>query len=516
MPKISRAIISVTDKSNLVEFCQGLKKHQIEILSTGGTAKILRDNNIEVVDVSEYTNSPEILDGRLKTLHPKIEGGILGIRSNDQHQKEMKEEGILPIDLVVVNLYEFEKTIAKDGITLEEAIENIDIGGPTMLRAAAKNYQDVTVVVDINDYNQILEELDKNGEISKETNFKLAVKVFQTTNQYDQAISHYLTNQLNSNEDYPEKLSLQFEKKQSLRYGENPHQSASLYQELPATKGSLITAEKLHGKELSFNNMIDLEGALATVREFKEEPACVIIKHTNPCGVAISDTLHDAFLKAKASDPTSAFGGIIGLNKKVDLKTAEAIGETFFECIIAPDYEKDALEKLTAKKNIRLLKLDPFYPETNELDFKRVEGGLLVQEKDVDLVKKEDLKIVSKRQPTNEEIQELMFAWKVCKHVKSNAIVYTKNQQVLGVGAGQMSRIDSSKVAASKSNQPLEGSVIASDAFFPFRDGVDEAAKHGITAVIQPGGSVRDEEVIKACDEHNLALVFTGMRHFRH
>lgn len=518
MPKINRAIVSVTDKTGIIDFCKGLDRHGVEILSTGGTAKVLREAGIEVVDVSEYTGSPEILDGRLKTLHPKIEGGILGIRNNLKHQSEMKENDILPIDMVIVNLYAFEKTISKEGVSLEDAIENIDIGGPTMIRAASKNHQDVTTVVDVNDYESIIQEMDNNdGEVSPETNFKCCVKVFQTTAAYDQAISAYLTSQLSKNEnDYAEKITLQFEKKQNLRYGENPHQTACLYEEIPSIKGSLVQAVQLHGKELSFNNYIDLEGALTTVREFKDEPACVIIKHTNPCGVALGSHLNEAFLRAKESDSVSAFGGIIGFNQSVDEDTAKSISESFFECIIAPDYDESALEILTSKKNIRLLKLDPFYPEANEADYKRVEGGLLFQQKDIAMVRDDELKVVSNRQPSSEELAELMFAWKVCKHVKSNAIVYTKNNQVLGVGAGQMSRIDSSKIAASKANQSLEGSVIASDAFFPFRDGVDEAAKHGITAVIQPGGSVRDEEVIQAANDHNLAMVFTGMRHFRH
>ncbi|MDO8518964.1 MAG: bifunctional phosphoribosylaminoimidazolecarboxamide formyltransferase/IMP cyclohydrolase [Deltaproteobacteria bacterium] len=506
--KISRALVSVTDKTGIVEFCQFLASLKIEILSTGGTAKVLREKGIPVKDVSDFTGSPEILDGRLKTLHPKIEGGILGIRSNAKHQKEMGENEILPIDLVVVNLYAFEKTIAS-GASLEEAVENIDIGGPTMLRAAAKNYHDVTVVVDPADYPAIMEEIKADGEISPETNFKLAVKVFETTARYDAVISNYLGHGAGKS------LTIPLEKISDLRYGENPHQKAAFYKTLPPVPGSLACARQLHGKELSFNNLLDLEAALDAVRNFNEA-ACVIIKHTNPCGAALGENARDAFLRAKDCDPVSAFGGIIGFNKEIDEAAAKVIGETFFECIIAPAFSEAAFKILSAKKNIRLMVLDSFARADGEMDFKKVSGGFLVQDKDLGSVGLRQCKVVTKRKPTEPEYAELEFAWRMVKQVKSNAIVFTKNRQMIGVGAGQMSRVDSVKLAVTKANHPLAGSVLASDAFFPFRDGLDLAAAQKITAVIQPGGSVKDEEVIAAANEHGLAVIFTGMRHFKH
>ncbi|MBI2338788.1 MAG: bifunctional phosphoribosylaminoimidazolecarboxamide formyltransferase/IMP cyclohydrolase [Deltaproteobacteria bacterium] len=519
MSKIQRAIVSVTDKTGLVEFCKTLSAFGIEILSTGGTAKLLREHGIKTTDVAAYTGSPEVMDGRLKTIHPKIEGGILSIRSNPKHQSEMEALGILPIDLVVVNLYAFEKTAAKEGCTLDEAVENIDIGGPTMLRAAAKNHRDVTVVVDPEDYPRLAEELKTGrGVISEKTNFELAVKVFQTMARYDGAVSNYLSRRLNAEagDVFPQNLSLQFERLQGLRYGENPHQKAAYYRELPPRDGVISRARQLHGKELSFNNIIDLEAALECVREF-EDPACVIVKHTNPCGVAVGKDLRDAFVRARECDPASSFGGIIGMNRRIDAKAAQSISETFFECVIAPGFEEDAFKLLEAKKNIRLMVLDTFGNGRGaEFDYKRVGGGLLVQEKDRGSADLKKCSVPTKRKPTGEEYVELDFAWKVVKHVKSNAIVFTRGGQTLGIGAGQMSRVDSVKIAVMKANKSLKGSVLASDAFFPFRDGIDEAAKNKITAILQPGGSVRDDEVVKAADEHGLAMVFTGMRHFKH
>lgn len=516
MPKITRAIVSVTDKTGIVEFCKTLVALQIEILSTGGTAKVLREHQIPVRDVAEYTGFPEILDGRLKTLHPLIEGGILGIRKNKEHQAQMARQGIAPIDMVVVNLYAFEKTVA-GGSALHEAIENIDIGGPTMLRAAAKNWQDVTVVVDPADYKKIASELAANqGVIAEQTNFDLMIKTFQRTAAYDAAISAYLASQSGGeSKTWPQHVTLQFEKIQDLRYGENPHQAAAVYQQIPATSASIAAIKQLHGKELSFNNFIDLEAAYNCVKEFAE-PASVIIKHTNPCGVALGKDLVEAFLRARASDPVSAFGGILGFNRRLDQKTAEAIGETFFECILAPGFDDAALAFLKSKKNLRLMVMTDFAPGGKEWDFKKISGGLLLQDGDDGSVDLKTCQVPTKRKPTADELAELAFAWKIAKHVKSNAIVFTKNRQVLGVGAGQMSRVDSTRIAAMKAQQPLAGSVAASDAFFPFRDGLDEIAGHKISAIVQPGGSVKDAEVIKAADEHGLAMVLTGMRHFRH
>lgn len=533
MPKIKRAILSVTNKVGIVELGKFLSSQNVEILSTGGTSKVLREAGVPVKDVSEYTGSPEVMDGRLKTIHPKIEGGILGVRSNPSHIKDMESLGILPIDLVVVNLYEFQKAASKVDILLsqddsvplemwEELVEQIDIGGPTMLRAAAKNYHDVTVVVDPNDYPAIISEIQKSGEVSSATNARLALKVFQTTAAYDSIIASYLGLRFDPPQPFPENLRLSFKKVQSLRYGENPHQVASFYQETNPPKASVVNAKQVHGKELSFNNIIDLEAAYLAVRDFKD-PACVIIKHTNPCGASLGQNLCEAFLKAKESDPVSAFGGIVGFNQEVDLKTANALAETFFECIIAPAFEPKALEVLQQKKNIRLMVLKDFFPgdRAGEQDYKRVSGGLLVQSSDTGQVDLKKCQVLTKRKPTEQEYAELDFAWKLIKHIKSNAILFTKNRQVLGVGAGQMSRVDSvyiaSRKAASRGTaKSLKGAVMASDAFFPFRDGLDEAAKTGITAVVQPGGSVKDAEVIAAADEHGLAMIFTGMRHFKH
>lgn len=514
---IKRAIVSVTDKTGVVDFCRFLSTKGVEILSTGGTAKALRAENIPVIDVAEFTGSPEILDGRLKTLHPKIEGGILGIRSNATHQKEMAANDIRNIDLVVVNLYDFAGTIAKPHCTLDEAIENVDIGGPTMLRAAAKNWKDVTVVTDPKDYHTVMNEMREGGVVSDKTRFALALKVFRTTARYDGLVSQYLTEQVRETEGLfgPERVIV-LEKLQELRYGENPHQAAAAYREVPVATNMLVSARQLHGKELSFNNFLDLEAALETVREFLD-PACVIIKHTNPCGVAIGRDLLEAFMRSRASDPVSCFGGIVGLNREVDAKTASAISETFFECLIAPGYSDAALKILEAKKNIRLMELPDFERHGQAaLDYKRIGGGVLIQQKDFAMTDLQSCPVPTKRKPTVEEYRELDFAWRVVKHIKSNAILFTKGCQTVGIGAGQMSRVDSVKLAVMKATGPLKGTVMASDAFFPFRDGLDEAAKHGITAVVQPGGSVRDEEVVAAADEKGIAMIFTGMRHFRH
>ncbi len=523
MPSIKRALISVSDKSGIVEFSKHLKKHNIEILSTGGTAKALKEAGVDVIEISDYTKSPEILDGRLKTLHPKVHGGLLGIRDNSKHKEEMRANNIEPIDLVVVNLYPFEATIAKKDCGFEDAIENIDIGGPTMLRAAAKNHNDVAVVIDPKDYNAIADELNQNkGELSKQTCFRLAKKVFASTARYDAAICNYL----NSIDDdrqqkkFPDKVAFTFEKAQGLRYGENPHQGAVFYKEHDVKEPCLANAIQLHGKELSYNNIMDADAVIEMVREFgNNENVAVIIKHANPCGIAVSsESLLDAFNKAKSCDPVSAFGGIIGLNRKICVDVANAIKETFFEVIVAPDYDQGALEILGKKKNLRLLKLEGLDKDHASFgwNFKKVVGGLLIQERDISPLSEEERKVVSKRKPTDDETKGLEFAWRVAKHVKSNAIVLTTKDQTIGIGAGQMSRVDSSKIAVMKSQFPTQGCFLASDAFFPFRDGVDAAAQAGVRAIIQPGGSVRDEEVIQAANEHDIAMLFTGRRHFRH
>lgn len=519
MGKIRRAIISVSDKRDIVSFAKSLAEMDVEILSTGGTAKTLRENGIQVRDISEYTGFPEMLDGRVKTLHPKIHGGLLGQRSKPEHLEKMKEYGILPIDLVCVNLYPFEKTIEKEDCTLEEAIENIDIGGPTMLRSAAKNYPDVTVVVDPDDYDMIISELKQMGEISIETNFKLAKKVFQHTARYDASISNYL-GQIDKGEKvhkFPETFTFQVKKVQDLRYGENPHQKAAFYKEYLLEEPCVSNAIQIHGKELSFNNILDVDSAYETVKEF-DEPAVVIIKHNNPCGVAISSQLVDAYRKARDCDPVSAFGGIVGFNRVVDRETAREMMDIFLEVIIAPGYEPEALEILRSKKDLRILQtpsLLNFMPQRG-FDLRKVVGGLLVQDRDLGKVSKEQWKVVTKRIPTEEETKAMAFAWKVAKHVKSNAIVLAREDRTIGIGAGQMSRIDSTRLAVMKARSSTKGAILASDAMFPFRDNVDLAAEAGVSAIIQPGGSIRDEEVIAAADEYNIAMVFTGMRHFRH
>jgi phosphoribosylaminoimidazolecarboxamide formyltransferase/IMP cyclohydrolase len=520
MSKIKRAIISVSDKKGIVNFTKGLSKHKVTILSTGGTAKMLRENGIEVEDVSHYTGFPEMLDGRVKTLHPKIHGGLLGQRSNPKHVKKMEEHGIEPIDMILVNLYPFEATIAKETCSLEEAIENIDIGGPTMLRSAAKNYPDVTVIVDPEDYKAVLDEMEETqGEVSVETNFRLAKKVFQLTTRYDGAISNYLGSLMKDGQKdpFPETVSFQFAKTQGLRYGENPHQKAAFYRASEVDEPCVSGATKLQGKELSFNNILDADAAIETVKEF-EETAVVVIKHTNPCGVAVSSSsLADAYRKAKSCDPVSAFGGIVASNREVDEETAKEITSIFTEVVIAPDYSEEALKVLNTKKGLRVLKV-PFSSgyDAKGFDMRKVVGGMLVQNRDLGKVDIKQCKVVTKRNPTPEEYKAMEFAWKVCKHVKSNAIIYAVQDQTVGIGAGQMSRIDSSKIAVDKAQFSIKGTIMASDAMFPFRDSVDEAAKAGATAIIQPGGSIRDKEVIQAADEANMTMIFTGMRHFRH
>ncbi|VUD40357.1 Bifunctional purine biosynthesis protein PurH [Thalassocella blandensis] len=518
--KIRRALISVSDKTGIVEFAQALAAQDVEILSTGGTYKLLKDNGINAVEISQYTGFPEMMDGRVKTLHPKVHGGILGRRGTDDEIMQAHE--ISAIDMVVVNLYPFEQTVAKPDCDLPTAIENIDIGGPTMVRAAAKNHKDVAIVVNASSYQTVLEELQNNqSQLSLDTRFDLAVQAFEHTAAYDGAIANYLGKKVQKEEnEFPRTFNSQFTLAQTMRYGENPHQKAAFYVEANSNEASIATAQQLQGKELSFNNVADTDAALETVKQFAQ-PACVIVKHANPCGVAVGDDIFAAYERAFATDPESAFGGIIAFNRELDGKTASAIVEKqFVEVIIAPSVSADAVEVVQSKKNVRLLACGQ-WSETapHGYDFKRVAGGLLVQDRDLGVITADDLKIVSKRIPTEEEIRDLLFAWKVAKMVKSNAIVYAKNEQTVGVGAGQMSRVNSARIAAIKAEHAgfeVKGSVMASDAFFPFRDGIDNAAKVGIEAVIQPGGSMRDDEVIAAADEHNMAMVFTGMRHFRH
>ncbi len=516
--KITRALVSVSDKSGIVDFCRELSQLGIEILSTGGTAKTLAEHNIPVTEVSDYTGFPEMMDGRVKTLHPKVHGGILGRRGIDD--AVMAANGISPIDMVVVNLYPFEQTIANPDCDLETAIENIDIGGPTMIRAAAKNHADVAVIVDPADYAAIIAELKStDNSLSEQTRFNLALKSFEHTARYDTAIATYLGN-INGIQ-FPETLNLQFYHSQTMRYGENPHQNAAFYREKAPASGTIAAANQLQGKELSYNNIADADAALECVKSFNDKPTCVIVKHANPCGVAEADDILAAYDKAYATDPTSAFGGIIAFNRELDEQTAaEIIKRQFVEVIIAPTINPAAQAVLAEKQNVRVMECGVWDNTTQpSLDFKRVAGGLLVQDKDLGEINTADIKVVSKRAPTEQELADLLFAWKVAKFVKSNAIVYCKNGQTIGVGAGQMSRVYSAKIAGIKAADEgliVPGSAMASDAFFPFRDGIDSAAEAGITAIIQPGGSMRDNEVIAAADEHNIAMVFTGMRHFRH
>lgn len=513
---IKRALISVSDKSNLIDFAKTLADNGVEIISTGGTASLLQKAGIAIVEASDYTGFPEMMAGRIKTLHPKIHGGILARRGIDE--QEMTNNNIAPIDLVVVNLYPFQETINKPNCSLAEAIENIDIGGPTMLRAAAKNHKDVTVVVDNADYAQVLTEIMDGGDgnTTLKTRQQLALKTFEHTAQYDGAIATYLGKNDN---DFSHTLNLQLTQKQVLRYGENSHQNAALYVENNITHACITTSEQVQGKELSYNNIADADAALECVKQFNE-PACVIVKHANPSGVAVRDDIFNAYLSAYQTDPTSAFGGIIAFNRTLDYKTTQAIiDRQFVEVIIAPAINDNAKAELAKKPNVRLLICGELSSNQSELDYKRISGGLLVQDKDRAMVTEADLKCVTKISPTQQQLSDLLFAWKVAKFVKSNAIVYANNQMTIGVGAGQMSRFYSAKIAGIKAddeNLVVAGSVMASDAFFPFRDSIDAAAKAGISAIIQPGGSIRDDEVIAAANEAGIAMVFTGMRHFRH
>lgn len=546
LKKITRALISVSDKTGLIEFAQKLATHNIELVSTGGTAKLLREAGLAVRDVSDLTGFPEMLDGRVKTLHPKVHGGILGIRDNAEHQAKMQEHGIAPIDLVVVNLYPFKQTIQKPDVTLEEAIENIDIGGPAMIRSASKNHHDVAVVVDPKDYGLVSAMLDAHhGALPYVVRYQLALTAFRHTASYDKEIARFLWSRQPANpevalgdtaenqHELPEEIEFNLQKAMGLRYGENPHQRAALYQIAGSEEHGVATAEQLQGKELSYNNLLDTDAAWELVMEIhalhlRESRAkgavnhqnlphtCAIIKHTNPCGVGVSNSALDAFQRAKSTDPVSAFGGIIAFSGTVDEAAAKEIAEMFAEVIIAPDFSDDAKKVLAAKKNLRVLRMGDHLKSAAHLELRRISGGVLVQERDAELLDEEKFEIVTERKPTPSELTALRFAWAICKHVKSNAIVYSAEHQLVGVGAGQMSRVDSVKLGASKAQLPLAGTVLASDAFFPFRDGLDEAAKHGITAVIQPGGSVRDKEVIEAANQHGIAMVFTGMRHFKH
>ncbi|OLQ89533.1 bifunctional phosphoribosylaminoimidazolecarboxamide formyltransferase/IMP cyclohydrolase [Vibrio panuliri] len=524
---IRRALISVSDKTGIVEFAQALTERGVDILSTGGTARLLAEQGIAVTEVSDYTGFPEMMDGRVKTLHPKVHGGVLGRRGQDDDV--MEKHGINPIDMVVVNLYPFAETVAKEGCTLADAVENIDIGGPTMVRSAAKNHKDVTIVVNAKDYTRVINEMDANEKsLTLETRFDLAIAAFEHTAAYDGMIANYFGTMVPSygenkegdeESKFPRTFNQQFIKKQDMRYGENSHQDAAFYVEDNPQEASVATARQIQGKALSYNNIADTDAALECVKEF-HEPACVIVKHANPCGVALGKDILEAYNRAYQTDPTSAFGGIIAFNQQLDAETAAAIVERqFVEVIIAPSVSAEAIEIVAAKKNVRLLECGEWTTKTTGFDIKRVNGGLLVQDRDQGMVTLDDLKVVSKRQPTEEELKDALFCWKVAKFVKSNAIVYAKGDMTIGVGAGQMSRVYSAKIAGIKAaDEGLEvaGSVMASDAFFPFRDGIDAAAEAGIKCVIQPGGSMRDDEVIAAADEHGMAMIFTGMRHFRH
>lgn len=521
LKKVSRALISVSDKNGVVDFARALNALGVELLSTGGTFRLLQENNIAVTEVSDYTGFPEMMDGRVKTLHPKVHGGILGRRGTDD--AVMAEHAIKPIDMVIVNLYPFAATVADPNCTLPNAIENIDIGGPTMVRSAAKNHKDVAIVVNSSDYATVLEEMQANeGQLDYSTRYALMVKAFEHTAGYDGMIAnHFGARDTDNNErDFSDTFNVQYFKTQEMRYGENPHQKAAFYTEANPTEASVATAKQLQGKELSFNNIADTDAALECVKQF-DKPACVIVKHANPCGVSVAVDIGTAYDLAFATDPESAFGGIIAFNRELDAKTAEAICEKqFVEVIIAPAVSADALAVVATKKNVRLLECGTWGNQRpQDFDYKRVNGGLLIQDRDNGMIIEQDLKVVSKRVPTDTEMTDMLFAWKVAKMVKSNAIIYAKNNQTIGVGAGQMSRINSARIAGIKAEHAgleVVGAVMASDAFFPFRDGIDNAGKAGISCIIQPGGSMRDDEVIAAANEHGMAMVFTGMRHFRH
>ena len=527
MAVFKRALISVSDKSGILELAGALIKLNIEILSTGGTAKLFRDNHIAVTEVSDYTGFPEMLDGRVKTLHPKVHGGILGRRDLPDHVATMQAHDIPNIDMVIVNLYPFEATVAKPNCTLEDAIENIDIGGPAMVRSAAKNWKDVAVLTDANQYQAVIDELNSTGTLAEKTTFALSVAAFNRISNYDAAISDYLSsfNADGTRNAFPAQTNGRFVKLQDLRYGENPHQEAAFYRDLYPAPGSLVTATQLQGKELSYNNIADADAAWEAVKSFTST-ACVIVKHANPCGVAVGKNALEAYSKAFQTDPSSAFGGIIAFNSTVDLSVAEAVSKQFMEVLIAPDFTSDALHLLKAKANVRVLKIalpkggaSAWEQGRNSHDIKRVGSGILIQTADNHEIAESDLKIISAKPPTAAQLQDMLFAWNVAKYVKSNAIVFCGNGMTLGVGAGQMSRIDSTKIAIIKAQNAglsLQGSVVASDAFFPFRDGIDALAAAGASCVIHPGGSMRDEEVIAAADEHGLVMVTTGVRHFRH
>ncbi|MDA8169541.1 MAG: bifunctional phosphoribosylaminoimidazolecarboxamide formyltransferase/IMP cyclohydrolase [Nitrospiraceae bacterium] len=516
MSKIRRAIISVSDKTGVVDFARELDAMAVELISTGGTARALKDAGLPVVEIGDYTGSPEMLDGRVKTLHPKVHGGLLARRNEPSHMEDLKKHGIGLIDLVVVNLYPFEQTISKPGVKFEDAIENIDIGGPTMLRAASKNLESVTVVVDPGDYGHIVEEFKTlKGEISGKTRLRLAKKVFRHTSRYDALIADYLDEVTGKEEGVPPTLTLSYKLAAPLRYGENPHQRAAFYEE--RTEGlSLAKARKIQGKEMSFNNYYDTHSALMLALEF-DKPACAIIKHNNPCGAAVSGSVAGAYRKALKTDPISAFGGVLAFNREVDEEAAQEISKLFMEVIIAPSYTDGALKVFSGKQNIRVLALaDMLTKPLAGFDIKRIAGGILTQEWDTANAGVKSLSAVTKRQPTPDEMEALEFAWRVVKHVKSNAIVYAFKDRTLGIGIGQTSRVYAAKTGAINALERLEGSVVASDGFFPFRDGIDAIKKVGVTAIIQPGGSVRDDEVIKACDEHGMAMLITGVRHFKH
>ena len=538
--KINRALISLSDKTGAVEFATKLADFGVEIISTGGTAKSLRDAGLKVSDVSEVTGFPEMMDGRVKTLHPKIHGAFLALRDNDNHVAAMNEHGIVPIDMVVVNLYPFEETIAKEGVALDEAVENIDIGGPAMIRSASKNWRDVAVVTDPRLYDELLDEMKLNdGSLSLETRQRLAVLAYTRTASYDLAISSYLAGELTDeqlgqieplnplqdlafiesdeiDESAGEDIHIHLAKVMDLRYGENPHQKAALY--TTGEWNGIANAEQLHGKEMSFNNYVDAEAAWNLVQDFDEQ-AVAIIKHTNPSGVGIGETNLEAYQRALSTDPVSAFGGIVAFNRKVKAEVARSVIEVFSEVIVAPDFDEEAIEIFRSKKNLRLLRLPPSDSEQPAIEFKQISGGFLVQDADTHRITDVELKVVTKRQPTTDEMKALLMAWRVCKHVKSNAIVLANDVQTIGVGSGQMNRVDSVRISAMRAERfelPVKGSALASDAFFPFRDNVDEAANMGVAAIIQPGGSVKDDESIAAADEHGLAMVFTGYRHFKH
>ena len=519
--KISRALISVSDKTGIVEFARALNNQGVEILSTGGTYRLLKQEGVQVVEVSDYTGFPEMMDGRVKTLHPKVHGGILGRRGTDE--KVMDEHGIKAIDMVVVNLYPFAATVADPNCDLPTAIENIDIGGPTMVRSAAKNHRDVAIVVNAGDYQTVTDEMqDNQGQLSYQTRYQLMVKAFEHTAAYDGMIANHFGGRDTQNQtrDFSDTYNVQYVKTQDMRYGENPHQKAAFYTEANPIDASVSTAVQIQGKELSFNNIADTDAALETVKQF-DQPACVIVKHANPCGVAVAVDISTAYELAFATDPESAFGGIIAFNRELDAKTASSIcDKQFVEVIIAPSVSADAVDVVSTKKNVRLLECGNWSDQRpQDFDYKRVNGGLLIQDRDNGMISQDDLRVVSERVPTELEMADMLFAWKVAKMVKSNAIIYAKNNQTVGVGAGQMSRINSARIAAIKAEHAgleVKGAVMASDAFFPFRDGIDNAGNAGISCIIQPGGSMRDDEVIAAANEHGMAMVFTGMRHFRH